>query len=408
MDSLYRSLLKPDNGRFRQLIGNDFGLPATPVHKLMATRDVRVLNNRNRRFEYIITGHPSFLRDVTIDYIPNRGRGVKAVFEIEVGELVVSAEPFAAVVEDTRDPYCLTCHKTFVRMTICDACNMAFFCSRKCELGNTTHQYECGTIFHNIFNVDAKCAIQMVFEAMSIFETVDELREFVLTATRGQRFPADSYDQQTRFDTILKLFTLNYHKQAKMRTRDQRLVKIAFQYIREFPRVTTYFAQEIDFLQNLIAHFISVLVGNSFGTHLDSGGTPSRRLMYDSFSLLNHSCIPNLMPFVDGKNMICYACRPIAAQDELTISYIDVENLIKNRKHRRTLLTDRFNFTCECERCQININVNAAQKNKASAMSFVELVATLGEETNTVNQIVEKIPYIYAFREIIDQYNRRY
>mmetsp|Transcript_118725 Transcript_118725/g.335846 ORF Transcript_118725/g.335846 Transcript_118725/m.335846 type:complete len:516 (+) Transcript_118725:127-1674(+) len=65
----------------------------------------------------------------------------------------------------------------------------------------------------------------------------------------------------------------------------------------------------------------------------------------------NHSCRPNaaLRPDVDGK-MRFLALRPVAAGDEVTISYVSDDDLLRPTNWRRCRLR-AWGFECHCERC---------------------------------------------------------
>ena len=64
----------------------------------------------------------------------------------------------------------------------------------------------------------------------------------------------------------------------------------------------------------------------------------------------NHSCDPNIASVTRGPNysLDLVARRPIAAGEELFISYID-ESL--SRDERRALLRKQYLFECECTKC---------------------------------------------------------
>ena len=72
------------------------------------------------------------------------------------------------------------------------------------------------------------------------------------------------------------------------------------------------------------------------------------RSLYPSASYLNHSCEPNCEVFETGSILQVCAKADIAEGDEVTISYIDTNQRLRER--RRQLLETYF-FTCQCTRC---------------------------------------------------------
>jgi SET and MYND domain-containing protein len=65
----------------------------------------------------------------------------------------------------------------------------------------------------------------------------------------------------------------------------------------------------------------------------------------------NHSCEPNIAlmsPFNDSRLRVV-AIRPVAAGDELLISYIDEDMDWSSRQKR---LKEKYMFECDCPKCK--------------------------------------------------------
>ena len=73
--------------------------------------------------------------------------------------------------------------------------------------------------------------------------------------------------------------------------------------------------------------------------------------LYPTVACANHSCAPNAEArFVHGTTRLrLVALRNIAAEEEITISYID-ENETGSRMERREALRD-YRFVCDCSLC---------------------------------------------------------
>eukprot|EP00746_Dinoflagellata_sp_MGD_P055565 gnl/MRDRNA2_/MRDRNA2_241624_c0_seq1.p1 gnl/MRDRNA2_/MRDRNA2_241624_c0~~gnl/MRDRNA2_/MRDRNA2_241624_c0_seq1.p1 ORF type:complete len:356 (+),score=55.88 gnl/MRDRNA2_/MRDRNA2_241624_c0_seq1:147-1070(+) len=75
--------------------------------------------------------------------------------------------------------------------------------------------------------------------------------------------------------------------------------------------------------------------------------------LYPSAAMLNHSCAPNCLWFVDtGGVLVVETTQIVKKGQELTIPYLPVSRSIDTAaSDRRSRLKDVFGFTCMCQRC---------------------------------------------------------
>lgn len=85
----------------------------------------------------------------------------------------------------------------------------------------------------------------------------------------------------------------------------------------------------------------------------DHNLTQSGIFLDANLAMVNHSCLPNAVVGFFGPKTWLRAQEPIAAGDEITISYIDYT---KPRATRQRGLI-HYNFTCMCRRCAENLDV---------------------------------------------------
>eukprot|EP00755_Sulcionema_specki_P003899 Sspe_Gene.3953::Locus_1320_Transcript_1_1_Confidence_1.000_Length_2410::g.3953::m.3953 len=92
---------------------------------------------------------------------------------------------------------------------------------------------------------------------------------------------------------------------------------------------------------------VSVAYFNGFGGLVDEHHEMVR--VFPTISFCNHSCRPTaaVVP-ADG---ILHALTEIKEGEEITISYLDAEDLLLPRDRRRELLAKRWGFQCTCDRC---------------------------------------------------------
>lgn len=81
----------------------------------------------------------------------------------------------------------------------------------------------------------------------------------------------------------------------------------------------------------------------------DKDHTVSLRGIYPTGALQNHCCVPNTRHhFDDQQRLYVSAALPIAAGEELTMSYT---NLLWDTSSRRQFLKITKHFLCNCNRC---------------------------------------------------------
>ncbi|KAI0890515.1 uncharacterized protein GGS22DRAFT_14563 [Annulohypoxylon maeteangense] len=92
---------------------------------------------------------------------------------------------------------------------------------------------------------------------------------------------------------------------------------------------------------------------NSFN-RLDSDFGQSGIYMNAALAMVNHSCIPNAYVSFTGRDGILHAYQDIKEGEEVTISY---SNCDIPRSERRHYLKTHYYFTCNCRRCQDDLDI---------------------------------------------------
>lgn len=295
--------------------------------------------------------HPALVKGLEIGSDRKFGRYVRATKEFLADEVICAAEPFASVVEGGHHhSYCLTCHKIATIFMPCNTCRAVFFCGIDCKTKNQSHQFECQTNFHRVKYSDLKikCAIQMVFEALAIFDTVKEFRSFVNGVVEGDRgvIPSKSDDKLSKLRLILTLQMDNYEGLTNDTNK-------AFNIIMKFPKIVSLFnlhGRRL-FLQTLLAHFLAVIMRNAFGSTLRVGKFQLKSLsIHDAFSFFNHSCLPNVTTVIGDSNVLLgVLSQNIQRGDQLFVSYMRFDS--EPRSVRRRMLRKGWHFHCNCIRC---------------------------------------------------------
>jgi hypothetical protein len=90
---------------------------------------------------------------------------------------------------------------------------------------------------------------------------------------------------------------------------------------------------------------------NSFGHHKEDG-----LVLYNRISMCSHSCDPSCCwSYGEEDAFVIRARVSLKAGDELTISYLQDEDLLKSTAVRQQKLQN-WRFTCQCARCQLQID----------------------------------------------------
>mmetsp|Transcript_27781 Transcript_27781/g.78644 ORF Transcript_27781/g.78644 Transcript_27781/m.78644 type:complete len:494 (-) Transcript_27781:167-1648(-) len=72
---------------------------------------------------------------------------------------------------------------------------------------------------------------------------------------------------------------------------------------------------------------------------------------YFMSSFMSHSCLPNAVWHYEGDDFVLRARCMIAAQDEISVSYLSEDSLLESVPARRKHLRDSKHFVCTCARC---------------------------------------------------------
>lgn len=331
---------------------------------------------------------------ITIEERVGMGRCVIATANISPCIKIGEATAFVSSADRSEIPYCLTCHSTTNKLILCEDCEIVAFCdNNNCSNHNKTHQYECGTDFQTINfgeKMEIKCAIEMVLKSLSICDdNIEDLTTEVQRILQSPHaVPAAINSDETRFEAIMRL-TGHVSENTGSDLLD------AFNIIMTLPRVRRHVENRRNqhhrnFLQHLLAHFLTILVRNSFRTELTfKNYKVDVCTVFDTFSHFNHSCSPNGIISMKGTKMYITSSRLISVDEEICISYrfFDVE---VSTAQRQQILRD-WGFICACVRCvsaepitqdQIN-QIQRPIKRKKKAAYFSELEKKLKSNCNS-------------------------
>ncbi|EFN87850.1 Protein msta, isoform B [Harpegnathos saltator] len=255
-------------------------------------------------------------RSWRIERSPLGGRGMFAMRDIQPGELIFMDVPLllGPRCHSKYLPMCVVCYKNDCPLFPCDhGCGLPI-CSTKCE--------------NSLMHARAECRI---------------LRE--LEPTCGSTWSKD---------LLLTVVLIR----ALALSSEQRRLLFAFEcHLNLAPNY------EIDLLKRNITHLpdeeqlalmkriCGIFNTNSFEVVAvrDKDRVVSLRGIYPIGALQNHCCVPNTRHhFDDQQRLYMSAALPIAAGQEITMSYTD---LLWDTRSRRCFLRVTKHFSCDCNRC---------------------------------------------------------
>ncbi|XP_067901519.1 histone-lysine N-methyltransferase SMYD3 isoform X1 [Heterodontus francisci] len=255
----------------------------------------------------------------------HRGEGLKATRAVPPGQLLYSASPYTCIpskkARGSVCEYCLSRKESLLR---CSQCKMARYCNTTCQkLAWPDHKRECKclrSIYPKVPTDMTRLVARIIFK--------------LLTGS-----PCSSEELYSVSDLQSNIKEMSEEMKGSL---GQLTVMLQF-YVKE----EIHDASQLPPGLNLL-HLFGQVTSNCF-TVSDGEMQEVGVGLYPSMSLLNHSCDPNCVIVFEGKQLQLHAVRQIQANEELTVSYIDV---MATSQERRRQIEKQYCFVCDCKRCE--------------------------------------------------------
>lgn len=337
------------------------------------------------------------------------GRHVVAKSDIPVGKIVLLEECFIACTSHGHD-MCYTCYRQMDNFIPCSNCVDVLFCSADCMDRNLMHKCECGTesVTDNII---FKLTVEAVLVAIETFSGVENLMDFIdknVCGDNSDKLPPSVHDSESKFHFYLKLTkTGMFHDQLLFD-----LYKV-YNNVLTVNKIADLFDSEEKkrFLMHLVAHIYYVNRANAIGSE-------NIRKVINIFSMINHSCAPNLYTRYAGRVHHCVTIRPVKKGEQLFINYLGTQKQSLNQ--RSAELKSKWDFLCNCDKCKplgecvdretivtdptyTFITENCKDADKASIV-FDECENVLNKYAHTWSDGVETVQEIYKNALIVQHF----
>lgn len=318
--------------------------------KLMATvekplrRELKLSYEPNKNY-------PCLADVVEIKYTPECGQHLVAKEDIPVGQIVLVEKDFLGT-RTNGELLCRTCFQKNKNFIACTQCPDAVFCDNDCMTRNVLHKWECGSSQVNL-SVNYRFYIQAVCVAIESFPNIESLMEFVENALREdpETIPTSIHDLKSGYHFFIKLKTNGNIKNS--------CFDLSFDYhkcVTNIPEIMALFDSEEKkrFLMHLMTFHCMISHTNSIQDHRSKS-------INNIFSLINHSCCPNLNSSCIADQNICESIRFVQKGQPLCISYLDTVLCNFPKELRQRQLKSIWNFDCKCEKCELTGNMSNFQ-----------------------------------------------
>ncbi|KAI3654820.1 hypothetical protein MP228_000200 [Amoeboaphelidium protococcarum] len=318
----------------------------------MSPRKLKVVRELSDRFN---NSHECNDRDVSLLEVvsdEHKGRCFMAKQTIECGQMVLSAKPYALIVDNNNRMkvcgYCFNIDHVAASdfklpYSTDDGLQMVFYCSEQCKLAHSK-VYKLESEFLQRLQNNA------VYQELSSY-----CQEYLWLLARclinrdlelqGDQCHTKQFKNDVTFQDVESLV-------SNMETFTQDRVEGEFMVIADLLQDLQRDLQSPPLDKSELLQLICKEECNSFGLYtFTETGKPKQcygLALYPLAVFFNHSCDPNVSHTTQGSCQVFYANRRIWAGEELTISYIDIR---KSRAERQQELKDVFLFECSCQRC---------------------------------------------------------
>ncbi|PBC27785.1 SET and MYND domain-containing protein 4 [Apis cerana] len=342
---------------------------------------------------------------ITIKYNDKYGRHIVATRKINPGEVIAIEKPYSLILTpDNIHTHCSNCLEVSWANIPCEYCTYAMYCSEECKAmeWKKYHDIEC-TIFPSMLKMNfvkldlfsLRLAIQAVREATSIQELKKELEEVdSCEDPRTKGFSKNGIFLSDKYRSLLGLIT----------NTEKRSVQDLFRRSLDASFILYFLATCSNMFGNPLKKDLSVLIKNdnvifigglilrhqqlipsnihSFSEECGLDAVERGIAAMPFFSLINHSCNPNILRHSRSNCMIIYVMYPIKKGEQLYDNY-GQHYAITPKEERQKELLKQYYFKCNCLACQEDWPLYYNLK------SFKSLIKKK-EDENKINHVLRK------------------
>ncbi|XP_050534330.1 uncharacterized protein LOC126901694 isoform X2 [Daktulosphaira vitifoliae] len=291
---------------------------------------------------------PLLSESVRATQLEKMGRGLTAIRNIIPGEVLVIEKPFAGICKNNEWKYnCNYCFKRCLAAIPCSNCTQVLYCDQTCleKAYNSYHKIECSFVYplkgdptvESTHALAMRCFIQMT-NTFGIESYCSQVEEFEKNRSNGINFHEIMMTDQ---------FYSIYGLQGNENTRS--VENLFFIYCKS------------------LVHLLCITNLNSYVSMELPAGYSSRKtinipnactnlttitlILSPLYSLINHSCDPNVIVHTYDGIEVTRALQPIPKGSQLFTCYGN-NFMSRSTQERKAYLLDQFDFHCKCQACE--------------------------------------------------------
>ncbi|XP_033231350.1 SET and MYND domain-containing protein 4-like [Belonocnema kinseyi] len=314
---------------------------------------------------------------LAVRYDDKFGRHVVTTRKVQPGEILAVEKPYSLILAtENMYTHCAHCLRIAWASIPCEHCVFVVYCSENCRdvAWKKYHDIECpvtGLLLNLDMNKLGLFSMRIAILALREFSSLEKLRAELIEIDscedpRTKGFSQDGKLYSNKYRSIYSLVT-NTEKRS-LPDIFGRAMNAAF-IVYFIATHTSFFEQTFDkndltsmilnedvmFVGGLILRHQQIIPSNmhTFGEErsLDSADRGSAALPF--YSLINHSCDPNVSRNSLAEHVVLYALYPMEKGTQLFDNYGNHYAIMPKAERQRKLMR-QFYFKCECTPCQKN------------------------------------------------------
>lgn len=284
------------------------------------------------------------------------GRYVVAQKDIDKGELILVENPY---IQFGNFALCDNCCNEIKRIVVCSSCSFAAYCSYKCKVASyiNFHKWEC--VFFQ-YEFMKQCSIPVILAFRMLLKAVTSRFNIGIRVDQTIQKFGDAEENSPYVHTLHTNYShirTSEYFSGKVRTGVLLMCYLRKETnILQWIRANRIMRSETDsaMYTKLGAWFLQMLNILLFnGVDFNKMNKIDQRsiCLFASYSMFNHSCIPNTVQFLSEGKMVLKACESIKAGEQIFVAYKSVLFYKKPRPNRQKILEECYNFKCACKAC---------------------------------------------------------
>ena len=277
------------------------------------------------------------------------GRYMSATAPLPAGQAVCAAPCFVlCVMESWKKRVCACCFGVADgRLSCrCEACGQAFYCDERCRASHALSGRPGAAPHAEV------CPALARFSGLKKWESDTAVLRLLLEVLAHNREPAAECSAAA--DAAARFEALDHHPEVLVgkEARDWAMACKVFSRAVEACDWCPWGAEgKVAPTAGELQLMVSRIDSNCFGCFSNDGsGPPFARGVFLEAAMFNHACAPNCAASNDKETLTVYTTRPVAAGEELSIAYTDVNQPVSAR---RKALKGLYHFECSCARCVV-------------------------------------------------------